>query len=63
MRGFIWCFWLIAAAIPLGMVGIWLDIEALMAAAGGAVATVVVGWPVLVLMGALETKPSPGRGH
>jgi hypothetical protein len=63
VRGFIWCFWLLVAAVPFGLAGIWLGNEALMATAGGAVATVVFGWPVLVCMGALERDRTPGRGH
>lgn len=55
MQGFIWCIWLVAAGVPLTLLGLALDIELLIVLGAGAVATVWVGWPVLVLMGALET--------
>ncbi len=54
MRGFVWCFALVGAGIPLALLGLLVDSQRLMALGAGAVATVVVGWPVLVLLGALH---------
>ena len=56
MKGFIWCFALLGVGVPLALLGLLLDSERLMALGGGAIATVVVGWPVLVLMGAVQTS-------
>ena len=56
MKGLVWCFALVGVGIPLALLGLLLDLERLMALGGGAIATVVVGWPVLVLMGALQTS-------
>ena len=44
------------AGIPLALLGLLVDSERLMALGGGAIATVVVGWPLLVLMGAVQTS-------
>lgn len=56
MKGLTWCIALVGAGIPLALAGLWLDSERLMALGGGAIATVVVGWPVLLLMGAMQTS-------
>ena len=56
MKGFIWCFALLGVGVPLALLGLLVDSERLMAYGGGAIATVVVGWPVLVLMGAVQTS-------
>ena len=56
MKGFIWCFALVGVGVPLALLGLLVDSERLMAMGGGAIATVVVGWPVLVLMGAVQTS-------
>jgi len=56
MKGFTWCIALVGAGIPLALLGLWLDSERLMALGGGAIATVVVGWPVLLLIGAMQTS-------
>lgn len=56
MKGLVWCFALVGVGIPLALLGLLLDSERLMALGGGAIATVVVGWPVLVLMGAVQTS-------
>ena len=56
MKGFIWCFALVGVGVPLALLGLLVDSERLMALGGGAIATVVVGWPVLVLMGAVQTS-------
>ena len=61
MRGFVWCFALVGAGIPLALLGLLVDSQRLMALGGGAVATVVLGWPVLVLMGAVRTSARPRR--
>ena len=47
-------FALVCAGIPLALLGLLVDSQRLMALGAGAVATVVVGWPVLVLLGALH---------
>ena len=54
MKGLVWCFALVGVGIPLALLGLLVDSERLMALGGGAIATVVVGWPALLLMGALE---------
>ena len=56
MKGLVWCIALVGAGIPLAMLGLLVDSERLMALGGGAIATVVAGWPVLVLMGAVQTS-------
>ena len=56
MKGLVWCFALVGVGIPLALLGLLVDSERLMALGGGANATVVVGWPVLVLMGAVQTS-------
>ena len=56
MKGLMWCIALVGAGIPLALWGLLVDSERLMALGGGAIATVVVGWPVLVLMGAVQTS-------
>lgn len=69
MRGLIWCIALVGTGIPLALLGLWTESERLMALGGGAIATVVVGWPLLLVMGALQSsakRPShqvdaPGR--
>ena len=47
MKGFYWCFALVLGGIPLALLGLLVNAEWLMALGAGAVATVVVGWPVL----------------
>ena len=56
MKGLVWCFALVGVGIPLALLGLLVDSERLMALGGGAIATVVVGWPVLMLMGAMQTS-------
>ena len=56
MKGLVWCFALVGVGIPLALLGLLVDSERLMALGGGAIATVVVGWPLLVLMGAVQTS-------
>lgn len=56
MKGFVWCIALAGAGIGLALLGLLVDSERLMALGGGAIATVVVGWPVLLLMGAVQTS-------
>ena len=56
MKGLTWCIALAGAGIGLALLGLLVDSERLMALGGGAIATVVVGWPVLLLMGAVQTS-------
>ena len=56
MKGLTWCIALAGAGIWLALLGLLVDSERLMALGGGAIATVVVGWPVLLLMGAVQTS-------
>lgn len=56
MKGLIWCIALVGSGIALALLGLLMDSERLMALGGGAIATVVVGWPVLLLMGAVPTS-------
>ena len=56
MKGLVWCIALVGAGIPLALLGLLVDSERLMALGGGAIATAVVGWPVLVLMGAVQAS-------
>ena len=56
MKGLVWCIALVGAGIPPALLGLLVDSERLMAMGGGAIATVVVGWPLLVLMGAVQTS-------
>ena len=54
MKGFYWCGALGLGGIPLALLGLLVNAEWLMALGAGAVATVVMGWPVLVLLGGLD---------
>lgn len=56
MIGFVWCFALVGAGVVLALLGLHMESESLMALGGGAIATVVVGWPVLLLMGSVQTS-------
>ncbi len=56
MKGLIWCIALVCAGVALALLGLLVDSQRLMAMGGGAIATVVVGWPVLLLMGAVQTS-------
>jgi hypothetical protein len=56
MIGFVWCIALVGAGAVLALLGLHVESERLMALGGGAIATVVVGWPVLLLMGAVQTS-------
>ena len=56
MNGLLWCVVLVCVGLPLALLGLLLDSERMMALGAGAIATVVVGWPVLVLMGAVQTS-------
>lgn len=56
MKGVLWCIALVGVGLPLALLGLAVDSERLMALGGGAVATVVVGWPALLLMGALTPR-------
>jgi len=58
MKGLVWCIALVCAGVPLALLGLLVDSERLMALGAGAVATVVVGWPLLLVMGAVQT---PGQ--
>jgi len=51
MKGIKWSLTLLGAGVPLALLGLALNWEWLMLVGGGAVLTVVVGWPVLLLMG------------
>lgn len=48
------CIALMCIGVPLALLGLWLDSERLMALGAGAIATVVIGWPGLLLMGLLH---------
>jgi hypothetical protein len=61
MKGFIWCFALVGGGIPLTLLGLLVDSERLIALGAGAIATVVVGWPVLVMLGGLDGLLSAHR--
>ena len=56
MKGLTWCIALVCAGVPLALLGLLVDSEKLMALGAGAIATVVVGWPVLLLMGEVRTS-------
>lgn len=56
MNGLLWCVVLVCVGLPLALLGLLLDSERMMALGAGAIATVVVGWPVLLLMGAVQTS-------
>lgn len=56
MKGAMWCLALASAGLLMALLGLWVDSERLMAYGGGAIATVVVGWPLLLLMGAVQTS-------
>lgn len=56
MKGIVWCVALVLTGLPLALLGLWLGSDRLMALGGGAIATAVVGWPVLLLMGAVPAR-------
>lgn len=62
MRGFKVCICLIGLGVPLALLGLSWGVDRLTLAGAGMVATVVVGWPVLLLMGAADEWCSP-RQH
>lgn len=53
MRGLNWCIWLTVVGALAALAGLRLGIEPLGIAGAGAIATVWIGWPVLLIMGAL----------
>ena len=55
MNGLLWCLVLVGVGLPLALLGLVLESERMMALGAGAIATVVVGWPVLLLMGLVQT--------
>lgn len=64
MEGLVWCIALVCVGVPLALLGLWVDSQRLMALGGGAIATVVVGWPVLLLMGEVRTgAPRRAAGY
>ena len=63
MKGFIWCFALVGVGIPLALLGLLVGSERLMALGAGVIATVLVGWPVLVMLGGLDGLLSARRGR
>ena len=56
MKGLLWCVVLVCVGLPLALLGLLLGSDRMMALGAGAIATVVVGWPVLLLMGAVQTS-------
>ena len=56
MKGVLWCVALVGLGVPLALLGLALESERLMALGAGAVATVMVGWPVLLLMGEVPAR-------
>lgn len=62
MKGLWWCVWLTAIGVPLTLLGLAVDAPRLIVWGAGAIATVVVGWPVLVLMGAVDELTPRRRG-
>ena len=61
MNGVILCFALVGVGIPLALLGLLVDSERLMALGAGAIATAVVGWPVLLMLGGLDGLLSARR--
>ena len=54
MKGFYWCIALVLGGIPVALLGLLVNSDRLMALGAGAIATVVVGWPILVLVSSLD---------
>lgn len=54
MRGLVWCFWWAGVGLPVALFGLAMDWPRLTALGAGLVAAVVVGWPVLLLAGAVH---------
>ena len=54
MTGFYWCIALVLGGIPVALLGLLVHSDRLMALGAGAIATVVVGWPILVLVSSLD---------
>ncbi|KAF1035579.1 MAG: hypothetical protein GAK34_03378 [Delftia tsuruhatensis] len=62
MRGVLWCIGFVALGLPLALAGLAAGSERLMALGAGLIAAVVVGWPVLLVMGAIsEALAGPRR--
>lgn len=59
MRGLGWCVALMTSGVPLLLLGLTTGIKVLTVGGAGMVATVVVGWPVLLLAGALSDLAKP----
>ena len=53
----------VGVGVPLALLGLLVDSERLMALGAGAVATVVVGWPVLVMLGGVDGLLSARRNR
>lgn len=56
MKGVCWSIALAGAGVLLALLGLVTGSDLLMAYGAGAIATVVVGWPVLLLMGSVQTS-------
>lgn len=63
MRGWYWCIWLMAAGVPAVLLGLALGVDFLVVAGASAIATVVVGWPVLLVLGVVDELTPQRRGH
>lgn len=61
MRGIVWCIWLVAIGLPLALLGLAVDVDRITLAGTAMVAAVVVGWPVLLLAGAVPGGRRRGR--
>lgn len=55
IRGLQWCIALSVAGVLLCLLGLWLNLNTLMALGGGAIATVCLGWPALLFMAVFAT--------
>ena len=60
MRGAIWCIWLVGLGLPLALLGLTAGWDKMTAAGAGMMAAAVVGWPVLLLAGALHDATGGG---
>lgn len=56
MRGVVWCIWITVVGTALTLLGLAIGEDLFTLAGTGMLASVVVGWPALLLAGALSPR-------
>lgn len=63
VQGIVWCVWMVAAGVPLALLGLALDAQPLLLGGGALMLAVACAWPVLLLAGALDEMRRQQRPH